>query len=114
MLVLFLLWLGVKRIYKYFFVDSYDCDKIAFFPNAFLVLVDFFQEVKPTSVMAAYHEIDGIPCHGSKELLTDILRELRGFDGLILLNSFCYKYIISISSYYKKQVRSCNRKSFNK
>jgi len=33
------------------------------------------------AVMPAYHEIDGIPCHGNKELLTDILRYQWGFKG---------------------------------
>jgi beta-glucosidase len=26
-------------------------------------------------VMPAYHEIDGVPCHANKWLLTDVLRE---------------------------------------
>ncbi len=36
------------------------------------------------SVMPAYHDIDGIPCHADKHLLTDILRKEWGFDGLIV------------------------------
>lgn len=36
------------------------------------------------SVMPAYHDIDGEPCHSSHYLLTDILREQWGFDGLIV------------------------------
>lgn len=35
----------------------------------------------PLSVMPAYHEMDGIPCHTSKQLLTDILRDELGFEG---------------------------------
>lgn len=35
-------------------------------------------------VMAAYNEIDGIPCHSNKKLLTDILRGEMGFDGVIM------------------------------
>lgn len=35
-------------------------------------------------VMAAYNEIDGIPCHGSKWLLQDVLREEMGFTGLVM------------------------------
>jgi beta-glucosidase len=33
------------------------------------------------SVMPAYHEIDGIPCHANAELLTRILRQEWGFAG---------------------------------
>jgi beta-glucosidase len=36
------------------------------------------------SVMAAYHEINGIPCHASEMLLTDILRKEWGFQGFVV------------------------------
>ncbi|MGL6313593.1 glycoside hydrolase family 3 N-terminal domain-containing protein [Vibrio sp. WXL103] len=36
------------------------------------------------SVMPAYHDIDGEPCHASHYLLTEVLRERWGFDGLIV------------------------------
>ncbi|MBO0991522.1 glycoside hydrolase family 3 N-terminal domain-containing protein [Bacillus sp. SD088] len=34
--------------------------------------------------MAAYNEIDGIPCHANTTLLTDILREEWGFEGIVM------------------------------
>ncbi|TKC92694.1 beta-glucosidase [Trinickia terrae] len=36
------------------------------------------------SVMPAYHDVDGVPCHEDHSLLTEILREKWGFDGLIV------------------------------
>ena len=36
------------------------------------------------SLMNAYHEVDGIPCASSRELLTEILREKWGFKGIIV------------------------------
>jgi beta-xylosidase len=36
------------------------------------------------SVMPAYHDIDNQPCHASRFLLTDILREQWGFNGLLV------------------------------
>ncbi|MBV9275038.1 MAG: glycoside hydrolase family 3 C-terminal domain-containing protein, partial [Verrucomicrobia bacterium] len=36
------------------------------------------------SVMPAYHDIDNEPCHASRQLLTGVLREGWGFDGLIV------------------------------
>lgn len=36
------------------------------------------------SVMPAYHDIDGEPCHASRHLLTEVLREQWGFDGLVV------------------------------
>jgi len=38
----------------------------------------------PGSVMPAYHDIDNEPCHASYHLLTKVLRETWGFDGLIV------------------------------
>jgi beta-glucosidase len=36
------------------------------------------------AVMPAYHEIDDVPCHSNKELLTDILRYYWGFKGVVV------------------------------
>lgn len=54
------------------------------------------KEAKLASIMPAYHEIDGIPCHASKRLLKDILRREWGFEGLVVSDYFAinmlYKY----------------------
>ncbi len=34
--------------------------------------------------MAAYNDIDGVPCHINRALLTDILRGQMGFEGLVM------------------------------
>ncbi|MGR5092811.1 glycoside hydrolase family 3 N-terminal domain-containing protein [Vibrio maritimus] len=36
------------------------------------------------SIMPAYHDIDGEPCHSSEYLLTQVLRHRWGFDGLLV------------------------------
>jgi len=36
------------------------------------------------SVMAAYHAVDGVPCHASRRLLTGIVREEWGFEGTVV------------------------------
>ncbi|CAL9291391.1 glycoside hydrolase family 3 N-terminal domain-containing protein [Streptomyces sp. SudanB52_2052] len=36
------------------------------------------------AVMAAYNEVDGMPCSGNRALLTGLLRERWGFDGLVM------------------------------
>jgi beta-glucosidase len=42
------------------------------------------KESSPSSVMAAYNRINGTYCTENGELLTDILREDWGFDGLVM------------------------------
>ena len=51
------------------------------------------KEANLASVMNAYHEIDGIPCAGSKELLTEILRGQLGFDGIVVSDYFAIKQL---------------------
>lgn len=35
-------------------------------------------------VMAAYNEIDGVPCHSNRKILTNVLREEYGYNGLVM------------------------------
>ena len=50
------------------------------------------------SVMNAYHEIDGIPCAASTELLTDILRTEWGFEGIVVSD---YYAVVNLQSYHR-------------
>lgn len=43
------------------------------------------------SLMNAYHEIDGIPCAASRDLLTGILREEWGFRGFVVSDYWAIK-----------------------
>ena len=50
-------------------------------------LLPFEMAVKQANagaVMPAYHDVDNEPCHASRHLLTEVLREQWGFDGLIV------------------------------
>lgn len=38
--------------------------------------------------MAAYNTVDGIPCHANHHILTDILRDELGFEGIVLSDGF--------------------------
>src|SRR5229473_1031587 len=40
------------------------------------------------NVMASYNEIDGIPSHSNRHLLTDVLRHEWGFDGVLVSDYF--------------------------
>ncbi|WP_216595903.1 glycoside hydrolase family 3 N-terminal domain-containing protein [Flammeovirga sp. OC4] len=39
------------------------------------------QEANVFSIMTAHNEVNGIPCHSSKEFMTDIVRKEYGFEG---------------------------------
>lgn len=45
------------------------------------------------SVMNAYNELDGTPCAASKELLTDILVQQWGFDGVVVSDYFAIEQL---------------------
>ena len=45
-------------------------------------------EVGVGAVMPSYNEIDGLPLHGSHELLTELLREELGFTGVTVADYF--------------------------
>jgi beta-glucosidase-like glycosyl hydrolase len=42
------------------------------------------KQVNTGSVMPAYHDIDNEPCHASRFLLTEVLRDQWGFNGLVV------------------------------
>jgi beta-glucosidase len=42
------------------------------------------RETGLASIMPAYCDVDGVPCHASRELFTEILRDDWGFDGLVV------------------------------
>ncbi len=53
------------------------------------------KEAGLASVMNAYNELDGVPCGASKELLTGILREEWGFDGLVVSDYFAVNQLMA-------------------
>lgn len=46
------------------------------------------------SVMNAYHEMDGVPCGSSQELLVDLLRDELGFDGVLVSDYFTINMLV--------------------
>ncbi len=42
------------------------------------------EKTKPYSLMPAHNEINGVPCHANKWLMTDIVRNEYGFEGFIV------------------------------
>ena len=51
------------------------------------------KEANLQSVMNAYNELDGMPCAASKELLTDILVDQWGFDGMVVSDYFAVEQL---------------------
>lgn len=42
------------------------------------------EEAKPFTLMPAHNELNGIPCHGNRWLMNDIIRNEYGFEGFII------------------------------
>jgi len=51
------------------------------------------QEANVLSVMAAYNSLDGVPCSSNRRLLTDILRDEWGFEGVVVSDYFSVFWI---------------------
>ncbi|MCM3702245.1 glycoside hydrolase family 3 C-terminal domain-containing protein [Paenibacillus macerans] len=47
--------------------------------------------------MAAYNEIDGVPCHANRELLTGILREEWGFNGIVMADGCAVDRLLALT-----------------
>lgn len=42
------------------------------------------KEANVASIMPAHHSLNGIPCHSNHYLLQDVLRDMYGFDGIVV------------------------------
>jgi beta-xylosidase len=51
------------------------------------------REGQARSVMASYVDVDGVPSHANQVLLTDILRDRFGFDGLVVADYFGISFL---------------------
>jgi len=47
-------------------------------------------------IMAAYHEIDGVPCHANPWLLRRVLREEWGFQGVVVSDYFAIRMLQTV------------------
>ncbi|WP_329037490.1 glycoside hydrolase family 3 C-terminal domain-containing protein [Streptomyces sp. NBC_00178] len=48
-------------------------------------------------LMAAYNEFDGVPCAANRRLLTEILREEWGFDGLVMADGLAIDRLVRMA-----------------
>ncbi|WP_152362690.1 beta-glucosidase family protein [Microlunatus speluncae] len=48
------------------------------------------------SVMNSYAEVDGMPAAGDRRLLTDLLRDAWGFDGVVVADYFAVRFLQSL------------------
>jgi beta-glucosidase len=60
------------------------------------------REAGAACVMAAYHELDGVPCHISKKLLKDTLRDKLGFEGLLVSDGNGVQLVKTFHDYCEK------------
>lgn len=54
-------------------------------------------EAGALACMAAYNEIDGIPCHSNRYLLTNILRNELGFKGFVMADGVALERLLHLS-----------------
>ncbi|WP_258098608.1 glycoside hydrolase family 3 N-terminal domain-containing protein [Marinoscillum pacificum] len=59
------------------------------------------------TAMAAHNEINGDPCHGSKYLLTDILRNEMGFEGFVVSDWMDIERLKTVHRVVDSQKEAC-------
>lgn len=60
-------------------------------------------------VMAAYNEIDGIPCHINQHLLRDILRKDYGFEGIVMADGCALDRLMIMNPNIPKMAAKANQ-----
>lgn len=60
------------------------------------------------SVMISYNSINGIKCHGNDDLITTLLKENLGFDGIVISDYNGIDQITTASSYTDKAIVAVN------
>ena len=60
------------------------------------------------SVMVSYNSVDGVKCHGNKELITDILKGQLGFKGIVISDYNGVDQIEGNLSYQQKIEKAVN------
>ena len=64
------------------------------------------------SIMAGYHAVNGIPCSANEMLLTDVLRNKFGFDGMVVSDFWSVKQVWSTYKYASSE-KEAGVKSLN-
>jgi beta-glucosidase len=60
------------------------------------------------SVMNGYHELDGVPCGADHHLLTEVLREEWGFEGIVVSDYFAVDQLASYHSLVPSQEQAAS------
>ncbi|GEO47915.1 glycoside hydrolase family 3 N-terminal domain-containing protein [Companilactobacillus kimchii] len=59
---------------------------------------------KAVGVMAAYNDIDGVPCHANRNLLDNLLRKKDGFQGIVMADGTALDRLVDLYSNYSESV----------
>ncbi|GEO59506.1 glycoside hydrolase family 3 N-terminal domain-containing protein [Companilactobacillus bobalius] len=59
---------------------------------------------KAVGVMAAYNDIDGVPCHANRNLLDNLLRKKNGFQGIVMADGTALDRLVDLYGNYSESV----------
>ncbi|GAB5056164.1 glycoside hydrolase family 3 N-terminal domain-containing protein [Companilactobacillus alimentarius] len=59
---------------------------------------------RSVGVMAAYNDIDGVPCHANRYLLDNLLRKKNGFQGIVMADGTALDRLVDLYGNYSDAV----------
>lgn len=82
-------------------VSDYTLHNVHLYPFRLAI-----EEAQVGSIMPAHHLLNGVPCHANKKAMVDILREMYGWDGLIVSDNGDIRALKTTFSYAETEAEA--------
>lgn len=85
-------------------ISDYNLQNVHLYPFRLAI-----EEARVGAIMPAHHLLNGIPCHGNKYILNDILRGQFGWDGLVVSDNGDMRMMKDVFNYVPDQMLAAKK-----